>query len=129
MMVQTHAVSVGLPKRRAAEQLGRRAEHDVARLLQEHGFKILAQRHKTSGGEIDLIVANQDVLVFVEVKARPSLAQAAYALSARQQMRLWQAAEISLAQNPDWARAGMRFDAALVTPSGIEIIEDIIRLH
>lgn len=129
MVMEIHAASAGLSKRRAAEQAGRQAEHDVAGLLQERGFEILAQRYKTSGGEIDLIAANQDILVFVEVKARPSLAQAAYALSARQQMRLWQAAEIVLAQHPYWARSGIRFDAALVAHGGIEIVEDIIRLH
>ena len=129
MNMHLQIVSSGLPKRRAAEQLGRQAEHDVASLLHARGFKILAQRYKTKGGEIDIIAASPECLVFVEVKARPSLAQAAYALSARQQMRLWQAAEITLAQNPHWARSGIRFDAALVTHGGIEILEDIIRLH
>jgi putative endonuclease len=48
------------------------------------------------------------------VKARPTLAEAAAALSARQRARLSSAAEILLAENPGWGREGVRFDVLLV---------------
>lgn len=131
-MLRLHAPSLShqtLSQRRQAEQLGRQAEQEVARLFQRRGFAILAVRLKTRGGEIDLVAATADCLVFVEVKARASREAAAYAVSARQQARLWHAAEIALALHPSWARPAMRFDAALVVPGGVEIIQDVIRLN
>lgn len=116
-------------KRRAAETLGRQAEDEVAGELRQRGYDILAMRLKTGAGEIDIVAANSESLIFVEVKARPSFAEAAYALSPRQQARLFQAAEIAMARHEAWARPETRFDAALVVPGGIEIIEDAFRLN
>lgn len=114
-------------RRRAAEYLGRDAEEEVAAFLRQQGFKILAMRLRTGAGEIDIAAADRHALIFVEVKARPSFAEAAYAISPRQQARLYQAGAIAIAQNPFWARPEIRFDAALVTRGGIQIINDIIR--
>jgi putative endonuclease len=114
-------------KRRAAEVLGRGAEDLVARLLEERGLSVLARRLRTGAGEIDLVVADERTLIFVEVKARGCLADAAYAVSARQQARLLEAASLALAQHEDWARAEIRFDVALVAGAAIEIVVDAIR--
>ncbi|WP_298216232.1 YraN family protein [Acidocella sp.] len=116
-------------RRQAAEKAGRRAETHVADILGRRGFDILAHRFRTGAGEIDIIAANPRSLVFIEVKARRSRAEAAYAVSARQQTRLWQAAGIALATHPEWTRPETRFDVAFVMPAGVEIIEDAIRLN
>jgi putative endonuclease len=116
-------------KRRAAEIFGRNAEDDAASLLRQAGFTVLAQRLRTGAGEIDLVAANARMLIFVEVKARGSLAEAAYAVSARQQARLLAAAEFALAQNPGWARPETRFDVALVAGGAVQIIKDAIRYN
>jgi len=121
--------SPGKARRRAAETLGRQAEDDVAALLRASGFEILALRLKTGAGEIDIVAADAQSLVFVEVKARSSFSEAAYAVSHRQQARLIQAASIALARNEAWVRPEMRFDAALVAGDGIQIIEDVIRIN
>ncbi len=118
-----------LVKRRAAENLGRIAEDEVALFWQGKGFAILAQRLRTGAGEIDLVVANAGVLVFVEVKARKTMAEAAYAVSPRQQARLLEAASLALATHEDWDRPSVRFDVALVYAGGIEHIEDAIRYN
>jgi len=114
-------------KRRAAEVLGRGAEDIVAERLEGQGFAVLARRLRTGAGEIDLVVADAGRLVFVEVKARGCLADAAYAVSARQQARLLEAASAALAAHAEWARDEMRFDVALVAGSRIEILADAIR--
>ena len=116
-------------KRRAAERLGRQAEDEVTGILRQKGYVILAMRLKTGAEEIDIVAANHKTLIFVEVKARPSFAEAAYALSARQQSRLYQAAAVAMAGHENWARPETRFDAALVVPGGIEIVEDAFRLN
>jgi putative endonuclease len=56
----------------ARQELGRSSEALVARTLEHRGMRILARNVRPSGrrGEIDLIAADGDVLVFVEVKAR-----------------------------------------------------------
>lgn len=114
-------------RRRAAEILGRGAEDAVALRLEGQGFTVLARRLRTGAGEIDLVVADEGRLVFVEVKARASFAAAAHAVSARQQARLLEAASAALAQHPAWARAEIRFDVALVAGGAVEILVDAIR--
>jgi putative endonuclease len=56
------------------------------------------------------------VLAAIEVKARPSLAVASEAISARQRRRVARALEHFLAQRPELAGLAPRFDVMLVTP-------------
>lgn len=114
-------------KRQAAESRGREAEASVTTVWQSQGFTVLAQRLRTKSGEIDLIVADPSTLVFIEVKARKTFTEAAYAVHPRQQSRLLQAANSALAAHEDWHRPNMRFDVALVCNGRIEHIEDAIR--
>lgn len=116
-----------LQKRRRAEDFGRLAEAGVAQAWAANGYEILARRLRTGAGEIDLVAADDETLVFIEVKARRSLAAAADAVTPRQQARLLEAAGIALALNPDWERGATRFDVALVSPEGTRHIEDAIR--
>lgn len=103
---------------RRAEAAGRDAEGIAARALGAEGWAILAQRARTPAGEIDLVAEREGLLAFVEVKARPSLAEAAFALGARQRSRLVAAAECWLAANPGHGAAGMRFDVVIVAADG-----------
>jgi putative endonuclease len=116
-------------RRRTAELHGRAAEESVAANWQANGYDILARRLRTGSGEIDLVVANASHLVFVEVKARKSVSEAAYAVLPRQQSRLLEAANTVLAAREDWHRPFIRFDVALVCGSRIEHIEDAIRYN
>lgn len=59
---------------RAARDLGRRGEAAAARHLEGLGWRLLAQSFRTRRGEVDLVARDGDVLVFVEVKTRSSLA-------------------------------------------------------
>jgi putative endonuclease len=92
------------------------------------GWAILAERLRTPAGELDLIAEKAGLLAFIEVKARPSLREAAFALTERQQARLAAAAEAWLATNPGHGGAGMRFDVMLVATDGtIRRIIDALR--
>src|SRR5579883_1922418 len=101
-----------------AYQRGVDAETAACRALVADGWTVLARRLRTEAGEIDIVAATGDLLAIVEVKARPTLADAAMALGPRQQGRLLAAAEIVLAEHPDWAREGMRFDLMVVDAAG-----------
>jgi putative endonuclease len=106
------------------------AESRACEALVRDGWSVLARRLRTQAGEIDIVAATDDLLAIVEVKARPTLADAALALGARQRLRLLAAAEIVLAEHPDWARKGMRFDLILVDAAGsVRRIADAFRLE
>ena len=91
---------------------------------------MLARRFRTEAGEIDIIAAQPDLLAIIEVKARRTLTDAALALSARQRARLIAAADIALAEHPEWAREGMRFDLMVVDSTGtVRRIADAFRLE
>jgi putative endonuclease len=103
---------------RRAEASGRDAEAVAAAALEREGWAVLARRARTPAGEIDLVAERDGLLAFVEVKARPSLSEAALALGARQRARLVAAAECWLVANPGHGAAGMRFDVVIVAADG-----------
>ena len=54
----------------ARQALGKLGEDFAAAHYARLGFDVIARRYRTRFGEIDLIVADEHTLVFVEVKAR-----------------------------------------------------------
>jgi putative endonuclease len=107
-----------LVRGRRAEAAGRDAEGVAAAALEREGWAVLARRARTPAGEIDLVAEREGLLAFVEVKARPSLRAAAFALGARQRARLVAAAECWMAANPGRGEAGVRFDVVIVAADG-----------
>ncbi len=104
------------PEKIAAFRVGISAESRAAAWLVAHGFRILARRWKSPLGEIDIIAARRHLLIFVEVKARANLDEAAESVTPRQKQRIAAAAELWLAHNPQPTIRDMRFDAILVAP-------------
>lgn len=51
---------------------GERSETLAARYLSQKGLKLVARNYRCRGGEIDLIMDDQGVLTFVEVRSRTS---------------------------------------------------------
>ena len=114
--------------RQASEARGRQAESRAAAALAADGFAEIARRARTPAGEIDLVVERDGLLVFVEVKARASLTDAALALGPRQQARLLAAGDAWMAANPGHGAAGLRFDVLLVDGAGqVRRIADAFR--
>jgi putative endonuclease len=113
-----------------AHALGVHAEAMACAALKRDGWHVLGQRLRTKAGEVDLVAERNGVLAIVEVKARPKLADAAAAVSPRQRARLLAAAEILLAENPDWGAAGVRFDVLVVDAAGqVRRIADAFRVE
>ena len=104
------------PERVTAFRLGLSAESRAAMLLIAKGYRIAARRWKTPLGEIDIIARRRGTLVFVEVKAREHLDDAAEAVSERTRRRIIAAAELWLASHPDDAGREIRFDMMLLAP-------------
>ena len=108
----------GAPRlqRQIAFRTGISAESRAAAFLLAKGYRIMARRWKSPVGEIDIVARRRRLLVFVEVKARATLDDAAEAVTVRQRRRIAAAAEAWLAAHPDNSIQDFRFDAMLVAP-------------
>jgi putative endonuclease len=104
------------PARIAAFRTGLSAESYAAAYLMAKGYRILAKRFRTPYGEIDIVARRRNMIVFIEVKARANLDDAAYAVTARQQARIIDAAQGWLMAHPEHAEYELRFDAMLIAP-------------
>ena len=102
--------------RRQAFRRGLSAETRAAWWLRLKGYRILARRYRTPGGEADLVARRGAVLVFVEVKARGSLEAALLAIQPAQQRRIGAAARAWLARHPGDMALTVRFDAVCIAP-------------
>jgi putative endonuclease len=101
----TIAPSAPRAERQVAFALGLSAESRAAAFLIAKGYRIVARRRRT--------------LVFVEVKARERLDDAAEAVVVRQQRRIIAAAEAWLASHPEDINCDIRFDVILVAPKSL----------
>ncbi len=111
---------------RQAFQKGVLAELAVERLYHERNAKVIGRRVRTRGGEIDLILETKDEVIFVEVKARRSLEEAAHSVSRRQIDRIGTAA-LDWLEQQHRLQSAIRFDVALVDRYGtVEIRENAL---
>lgn len=102
--------------RRGAERRGQWAEFLACWLLRAKGYRIIDRRFRSRVGEIDLVARRGRRIVFVEVKARENVDDAAAAVTPRQQARIVRAAEHWLARNVRDADLDISFDVVLVSP-------------
>ena len=102
--------------RRRAHGKGHRGEWLAALTLMLKGYRILARRFRTRLGEVDLIAKRGDVIAIVEVKARPSLAEAMDAVTPTAQRRIEAAGDLWLARQRDHGRLSVRYDLVAVLP-------------
>lgn len=95
---------------------GQIAEAEAERYLRRKGYRILERNARSSFGELDLVAQRDDVLVFVEVKARRTAAYggAPYAVTVRKQAKLVKLAAHYLAQH-GLRKQVCRFDVVLCT--------------
>jgi len=103
-------------KRQAAQRRGRFGESLALLYLRLRGYRLLARGYRTRQGEIDLVLRQGRLLIFVEVKQRGDLDRAAEAIRPRQQRRITAAASQYLQDYPGLARLDQRFDAILLAP-------------
>lgn len=99
-----------------AYRRGHRGEFLASLALVAKGYRIVARRYRTRLGEIDLIARRGDLVLIVEVKARPSLVAAMDAVARSSERRIEGAADLWLARQPDHARLSLRFDLVAVLP-------------
>lgn len=97
----------------------------MAQFYEARGTAICARNWRGSGGEIDLIGRDGDVVIFVEVKQSRSHDLAASHLSPAQIGRIFATVDEFLAGEPKGLLTDVRIDLALVDGMGrIEVLEN-----
>jgi putative endonuclease len=107
-----------LIERRRRLGRGRWGELIASVLLTAKGYRILARRHVTPYGEVDIIAARRDRIAFVEVKRRTTTADAQASLTPAQAARIARAADYWLSKHPHYLQREVGLDAVLVTARG-----------
>jgi len=115
---------------------GQIGEERAVRYLKRQGYRILGRNLRLGRGELDIVAQQDELLVFVEVKAHKTRESGLLAVHPDKCSRLQSAAEMWLSRNPDYHDLQCRFDLILLTPRiglplwaapCIEHMEDIIR--
>lgn len=88
----------------------------AAGLMMAKGYRILARRHRTPYGEIDLIAVRGRRVAFVEVKRRRTLEEAEAALTPAQARRVGDAVDHWLSRHRKYQDYELGLDAVLVVP-------------
>ena len=107
--------------------LGREGERIAEEYLKKKGYKLIERNYRCKGGELDLIVLDRRVVVFVEVKTRTGhgFGSPFEAVEYHKQQRMIRAAQVFLSEKKLHQRDA-RFDVVGVSwPGGGPVIEHI----
>jgi putative endonuclease len=122
MLLPRRGMGPGFVTQTARQELGAAGELLARRHLEQRGYRFVAANWRRRYGELDLIMRDGDVLVFVEVKTRRGerLVTAEESLTAAQARRLLLGAQSFLAERVDLEGLFWRIDLVAVTvaPTG-----------
>ncbi len=100
---------------------GNKAEQQACKHLQSHGLTLLEKNFSTKAGEVDLIMHDNETLVFVEVRYRKNadFGGAAASVTTKKQQRIIKAALAY--QQKHMPQSSMRFDVVAIEGDNGEI--------
>ena len=107
--------------------LGKEGERLAEQYLKKKGYKIVERNYRCRGAELDLIVLDRRVIVFVEVKTRTGhgFGSPFEAVEFRKQQKMIQAAQYFLNEKKLHQRDA-RFDVVGISwPGGEPVVEHI----
>ena len=117
----------GSPRQLTTKQVGDAVELHARHWLEKQGLKFIAANVHERSGEIDLIMRDGTVTVFVEVRFRASAAYggAAASVTRSKQHKLLQTARLWLARhNGSFDTVDCRFDVIAFTGNEIEWLQN-----
>ena len=105
--------------------LGTLGEDCAAKFLEAKGYTIVARNFRIRSAEIDIIAQADDVIIFVEVKARSSINHGlpSEAVNLRKQKKIIEAESVFL-QDENFSECACRFDVVEIYLRG-ELVEKI----
>ncbi len=91
---------------------GQKAEERALHYLQTQGFKLVKQNYACKMGEVDLIMTQHNLLIFIEVRSRNTKAYggAAASITYSKQRKISRTAAFFLQTHPRFSNADCRFD-------------------
>ena len=111
----------------AKQVLGKEGERIAEQYLKKKGYKLVERNYRCAAGEVDLIVLDRRVIVFVEVKTRTGhgFGTPLEAVQPRKQRKMMRAAQFFLSQKKLHQRDA-RFDVVGISWPGHEpVIEHV----
>ena len=104
---------------------GKLGEDCAAKFLEAEGYTIVARNFRIRSAEIDIIARRDELIIFVEVKARSNIRHGlpAEAVNLRKQKKIIEAAGVFL-QDENFCDCACRFDVVEVYLRG-ELVEEI----
>ena len=103
------------PARDSRKRLGNAGEECAAQFLEKQGYQILDRQARWRFGEIDLIALHVQIVVFVEVKTRSSLAAGhpTESITKAKQNRITRSA-LRFLKRRRWLNRAARFDVVSI---------------
>lgn len=96
--------------------IGNYGEQKACEHLVKESYRIIERNWRTNVGEIDIIAAKDDVLVFVEVKTLPSgnAEILSHELDSRKQRKIIKTANFFLLKHREYNISKIRFDVIVI---------------
>jgi putative endonuclease len=115
--------------RRDTRALGHSAENLAFDYLKRKGLRPVQRNFRCRLGEIDLIMQDDDQLIFVEVRYRASsdFTNAGLTVDIHKQRKLIRTAAFFLARHNRYSDSVMRFDVVAINGNSIGWIKDAFR--
>lgn len=117
---------------RTPRQLSGDAAEDAAlALLQSNGLRLVQRNYRARRGEIDLVMQDGEVLVYVEVRFRSDdgHGDGLDSVSASKRSRLINAARQYAQEHPPVARMAQRFDVVALGAGGLRWVRNAIQVN
>ena len=107
--------------------LGKEGERIAELFLKKKGYKLVARNYRCAAGELDLIVLDQRVIVFVEVKTRTGIGYGTplEAVEVRKQQKMIYAAQFFL-NAKKLSQREARFDVVGISWPGAQLLVEHI---
>ena len=102
---------------------GNIAEDKAVEFLLENGFFVAQRNYYSRFGEIDIIATKDGVIHFIEVKSGLDYESAIQNITPKKLSRVIKTAQVYMKK--DSLDVDFVFDAVVVTPKNIEIVENI----
>jgi putative endonuclease len=106
------------------KKIGNQAENHACEYLQKKGLRLIERNYFCALGEIDLIMQDNDEIVFVEVRSRNQYGDALESIDEYKQAKLIKTAMYYLQKTKQYDKVNCRFDVIGINNNQLEWIKN-----